>query len=134
MGTESRGPPNRHETFTDLVRALTEHRRGVHADRMATHLLRADAAGTQLVGLLGDGGRAVLYNTASHTLEAVPFDKHGLRRGDAETLWRRLGDAASWVDANRESLAWVHPHLRWVLDIDDDAAAWRYVRYPGSSR
>ena len=121
MATDHPAPPTRTEIHADLFETLAAERHAEHARFMAEALVRERRTGTQLVGLVDDCRRAVFYSPAGRTLVAYWFDEHGVHEEDLDTLWRLLGDAASWVDAHRDALDWVHPHFRWVLDFDDDA-------------
>ena len=116
---------NRYAVFQELHDALADHRRGHHIDRLAAKLLRQDTATTELVALVDGAERVVFYNELSHTLEAVAFDEHGLR-GDRETVWRSIGDAASWVDFRSDDFDWIHPRYRWVLGLDEEQTSWQY--------
>jgi hypothetical protein len=129
MATEHPAPPTRPEIYTDLYETLAVARHAEHARHMVEALLRERRTGRQLVGLVENHQRAVFYSPVGRTLVAYRFDRHGLCESDHDTLWRLLGDAASWVDAHRDDLDWVHPHFRWVLDVEEDVA-WGYP--PGS--
>lgn len=113
-----------HELYTDLFEAIAVNRAGDHAREMATALLRKERRGDQLVGLVDDYRRAVFYSATGRTLVAYEFDEHGISETDVDTLWRALGDAASWVDAHADDLDWIHPRHRWVRDADADT--WQY--------
>lgn len=113
------------DAYEELFAAIAGHRPGVHADRMAARLLRRVAGGRELVALVDDGRRAVFYDASARRMVATPFDEHGVRADGDELLWDRVGDPAAWVDARAGDLDWVHPDYRWVLDLDDDCAAWR---------
>ena len=87
---------------------------------MVESLIRKGRSSDQLVALVADCERAVYYSPHGRTMKGYSFDEHGVRETDVDTLWRLLGDAASWVDAHRENCDWVHPHFRRVLDLDDE--------------
>ncbi len=118
--------PNRREIFYDLYDVLALHHNAEHADRMTQALLRVESDGKDLVGLIDDHQRAVYYSSTGRSLKGYAFDKHGVREADMDSVWRLLGDAASWVDAHQEELDWIHPHYRWVLDLEDDRDEWVY--------
>lgn len=127
MGTTPQDTgPSRRLVFTDLFDELAVHRHAEYAGRMAGALLRLERDGKDLVGLVDDRQRAVYYSSAGRTLRAYAFDKHGVREADVDTLWRVLSDAASWVDAHRDELDWIHPHYRWVLELEDDRGVWTF--------
>lgn len=127
MATDHPATPTRTEIYTDLYETLAVERHAEHAGHMIEALLRERRGGRQLVGLVDDYRRAVFYSPAGRTLVAYRFDKHGLHEAALDTLCRLLGDAASWVDAHRDDLDWIHPHFRWVLDLEDDGA-WSNAR------
>lgn len=126
MATDQPSPPTRTEIYTDLFDVLAVERNAEHARYMAESLVRKSRTGKQLVGLVDCCQRAVFYSPSGRTLVAYRFDKHGVYESDYDTLWRLLGDAASWVDAHRDDLDWVHPHFRWVLDFED-SEEWGYA-------
>ncbi|AFK18085.1 hypothetical protein E6P09_04825 [Haloferax mediterranei ATCC 33500] len=103
--------------FHDIVSTLRETRSGVHQHRMAQTLLQKDASGSRLVALIDDAERAVFFNPASRTLEAVPFDRDGTHESDAKSLSQRLSDPTAWVETHAASLEWVHPHYRWACGM-----------------
>lgn len=72
------------------------------------------------MALVDDGEGAVFYHPAAHTLLSYPFDTSGLDESNVETLWRRLGDPATWIDSHSEGVDWVHPRYRWVRNFDDE--------------
>nr|WP_089805513.1 hypothetical protein [Halogeometricum rufum] len=98
---------DRTELYTDLYSKLSETHRGTHQ-------------GSRLVALVDECERAVLFNTASRTLESTPFDKHGVYLEESEVLWRQISDPASWIDAHIHESDWVHPHYRWACDLGDE--------------
>lgn len=100
------------ECFVALVEALEESPRDVRPGRAARALVRLESSGHQLVGLLEGGARAVVYNNASRSLVALPFDDRGVSVAAEETLRSRLDAPGSWVDAYRTELSWVHPRYR----------------------
>jgi len=118
--------PDRRLVYYDLHDELAFHRHAVYAGHMTQALLRRENDGADLVGLTEDHNRAVYYSNTGRTLQAYAFDKHGVDDADTETLWRLLSDAASWVDANQNELDWIHPHYRWVLDLEDDRDEWGF--------
>ncbi|MFB6127183.1 MAG: hypothetical protein ABEJ79_07830 [Halolamina sp.] len=65
------------------------------------------------------------YSAAARTLVSYEFDRHGVRETEAETLWRALGDAGSWVDAHEDDLDWVHPRYEWATTLDEEKT-WEY--------
>ncbi|MEF8800163.1 MAG: hypothetical protein V5A38_01930 [Halolamina sp.] len=127
MGTtpEHTGP-SRRRVYTDLFDELAFHRHAEYAGHMARALLRMERDGKDLVGLTDDHERAVYYSSAGRTLRGYAFDKHGVREAEFDTVWRLLSDAASWVDAHQDQLDWIHPHYRWVLDLEDDRDVWGF--------
>lgn len=112
---------DRQAVFEDLYDALAELRSGAHLGAMAQRLLREGG----LVALVEGGERAVFYRPESLSIVVCGFDVGGVEAG--ETLWRRAGDPAAWVDANRERVDWVHPRFRWVLELDGEQSAWVVV-------
>ena len=116
--------PSRRQVYDDLYDQLALHHDLEHADRMAHALLRVESDGKDLVGLVDDHQRAVYYSTTGHSLKGYAFDEHGVREADVDSVWRLLSDAASWVDAHQEELDWIHPHYRWVLDLETGADEW----------
>ena len=127
MGTDDRRPESdRQAAFTDLASTVQVTRGGVHAREMAAAVFRHTTGSTTLVGLIDGCERAVFYDADARALTAVPLDEYGLHRADAERLWNRLSDPATWVDAHANDLEWVHPRYRWVLDAD--ATVWHTRR------
>lgn len=118
--------PNRRQVYYDLYDELAFHKNGEHADRMTEALLRMERDGKSLVGLIDDRQRAVYYSSTGRSLKGYEFDRHGVQEADIDSVWRLLSDAASWVDAHQDELDWIHPHYRWVLDIDDDRDEWSF--------
>lgn len=49
------------------------------------------------------------------------FDRHAVRETAVDTPWRRLSDAASWVDLDQEARDRIDPDLRCLLDDDPTA-------------
>jgi len=49
--------------------------------------------------------RAVYYSSTGRSLKGYSFDKLGIREANVDSVWRFLGDAASWDDAHHEKLA-----------------------------
>ena len=128
MATQSVPPTiDRQLLFEDLTDTLTDLRSGRTAATLAQLLVREDYS-TDLVALVDDGGRAVFHHPAAHTLLSYPFDTSGLDESNAETLWRRFGDTATWSDAHSEGVDWVHPRYQWVLDLDAEQSSWSYER------
>lgn len=126
MGADGSHPrPTRTDLYADLFEALATRRDAEHARHAAEALVRKNSTGDQLVALADDCERAVFYSPNGRTLTGYAFDKHGIRETDVDTLWRLLSDAASWVDARQADLDWVHPHFRWVLDVDE-VDGWGY--------
>lgn len=113
---------DRQAVYADLASTLQALHGGVHARDMARAIFRHATGANTLVGLGEDGERAVFYQANARTLVAVPLDEHGLHHDDSERLWNRLTDPTGWIDAHGETLAWVHPRYRWVLDAD--VSAW----------
>lgn len=118
--------PSRRRIYTDLFEELAFHRHAEYAGHMAQALLRMENDGKDLVGLTDDHERAIYYSSTGRTLQGYAFDKHGVREAEFDTVWRLLSDAASWVDAHQDQLDWIHPHYRWVLDIDGDRDEWTF--------
>lgn len=112
MGADSHRPSlTRTSLYRDLYDTLAMFRNAEHAYHMAEALVRKDGTGDQLVALVDDCERAVCYLLIGQTLKNYPFGKHGVVEADVDTLWRSLGDAASWVDAHEEECDWMHPHF-----------------------
>jgi len=122
MGTDRTAGGDRQAVFAELTSTLQALRGGVHARDMAAAVFRHATGATALVGLEGDGERAVFYEGNARTLTAIPLDAHGLDHTGTELLWNRLSDPTGWVDARGDDLAWVHPRYRWVLAAD--VSAW----------
>lgn len=93
---------------------------------MTEALIRKDSTAEQLVALVDDCERAVFYNPNGRTMKAYRFDRHGIREVNFDTLWRLLSDAASWVDAHESVYDWIHPDIRWVLDVPESEDEWAY--------
>lgn len=127
MGIKEHQPPTSRTTLhADLFDALARSRNAEHAHLMAEALIRKDSTAEQLVALVDDCERAVFYHPNGRMMKAFKFDHHGLREPDFDTLRRLLSDAASWVDANKEKCDWIHPDIRWVLDITESEDEWIY--------
>lgn len=126
MATDHPAAPTRTAVYTELFDVLAAERNAEHAHRMAEALVRKGRTGARLVGLVDDCRRAVFYSSTGRTLVAYRFDGHGVSESDCDTLRRPLGDAASWVDAHRDDLDWVHPHFRRVLGFDE-RSEWAYA-------
>lgn len=127
MGTTSEGSgPTRMQVYHDLFDELAYHRHAEHAGEMTEALLEREHTGTDLVGLTDDHQRAVYYSTTGRSLTGYAFDEHGVREADIDSVWRLLSDAASWVDAHQDELDWIHPHYRWVLNLEEDCNGWAY--------
>ncbi|MFC6723517.1 hypothetical protein ACFQE1_03750 [Halobium palmae] len=103
--SEATRQTRRLDRFWELFEEIATHRRGVHADRMALHLLRFETETRELVALLDDAERAVYYNTARMLL-SVRFDKHGVDEGSEELHARALTDPASWLDLYHQRVCW----------------------------
>jgi hypothetical protein len=110
---EAKGPDQRrHRTrrldrFRDLFDVLATRRNAVHANRMATHLLRYETATRELIALLDGAERAVFYTVGARSLVSVAFDKHGVDETSQELLLCELGDPDAWVEAYRAGVCWV---------------------------
>lgn len=102
--------------FEELVAILQRERGGVHASVMAKWLFVHAREGRVLVAVLAGGERAVFYSPNARVLVAVPFDEHGVDRDSATRLLDDLHEPASWVAAQKGTLAWVHPRYRWMAD------------------
>lgn len=102
--------------FGELRTALVRLRGDHGADAMARHLVRRDFR-QELVAILDDGRRAAYYDPLARRIDVLPFDETGLDDDAAEVPWRSVEDPASWVDARRGDLDWVHARYRWVLDL-----------------
>jgi hypothetical protein len=114
------------QVYHDLFDELAYHRTAEDAGHMTQALLKKEHNGTDLVGLTEDHQRAVYYSSNGRSLKGYAFDKHGVHEGDVDVIWRLLSDAASWVDANQDELDWIHPHYRWVLNLEEDCSGWAY--------
>lgn len=127
MGTNTRAPPTKRTVLHgDLFEILARYRTAEHAHLMAEALIRKDSTAEQLVALIDDCERAVFYHPNGRTMKAYTFDHHGIREADFDTFWRLLSDAASWVDTHQEECDWIHPDIRWVLDVPDNEDEWIY--------
>ena len=114
---------DRQALFEDLYDALVEFRSGAHLGTMAQRLLREG----ELVALVETGERAVFYWPNSFAVVACSFGAGEVEMGDGKVLWRRVCDPAAWVDANAESVDWVHPRYRWILDLDGEQTTWAFL-------
>jgi hypothetical protein len=101
----------RRDIFVNLAEELQIQRSGVHSAKMAENLFRF-GGGRDLVGVGREAKRAIYYETASRSLVAVRFDKHGVYAGEQELLQRELDDPTAWVEAYGGGLVWVHPRYR----------------------
>ena len=101
----------RRDVFVNLTEELQLRRSGVHSAKMAKNLFRFEE-GRDLVGIGHKAKRAIYYETASRSLVAVQFDKHGVYTGEQELLQRELNDPTAWVEAYGSGLVWVHPRYR----------------------
>jgi hypothetical protein len=101
----------RRDIFVNLVEELQIRRPGVHSSKMAENLFRFEE-GRDLGGIGYEAKRAIYYETASRSLVAVRFDKHGVYAGEQELLQRELDDPTAWVEAYGSGLVWVHPRYR----------------------
>lgn len=123
---EARSVPqviDRQHLFEELVDVLIELRSGRTAPTLAQVLVRADYDG-DLVALVAGGDRAVFFRPGGRVLVSYPFDAGGVDECNSETLWRRVGDPAAWVDAHCEAVDWVHPRYRWVLELGAEESSW----------
>jgi len=109
--TDSGEKIRRREVFVNLAEEFQLRRSGVHSAKMAEKLFRFEE-GRDLVGIGHEAKRAIYYETASRSLVAVQFDKHGVYAGEQELLQRELDGPAAWVDAYGDGLVWVHPRYR----------------------
>ena len=114
---------DRQVLFEDLYDALAELRSGAHIGLMAQRLLREG----RLVALVDEGERAVFYRPDSFSVVAWSFGAGGVEVDDTKTLWRRVCDPGAWVDANVDRVDWVHPHYRWILDLDGERTTWAFL-------
>lgn len=126
MGTDDRRvATDRQTVYEDLAGRLQTLRDGTHGGRLAQDLLRYAGDGRELVALVDDGERAVVYHASSRILHSVPVQRDGVHGEAAERVGSRLSDPATWVDAVADDdLAWVHPRYRWVLTSERDS--WWY--------
>lgn len=102
--------------YGELRTALVRLRGDAGADAMARHLVRRDFR-RELVALVDRGTRAAYYDPLARRIRVLPFDETGLDDRAGEASWRSVEDPASWVDARRDDLDWVHGRYRWVLDL-----------------
>jgi|GEM_PF-6718197 len=109
----------RYQLFDELV----EHHQGNHIDEMVTYLLRRDLE-EELIALADDATLAIYFAPLARTVRAFEFDEYGIEETDVARQWRRCGDPAAWIDANRERLDWVHPRYEWVLELVADESVW----------
>ena len=109
--TNSGGTIRRRDTFVNLAEELQIQRSGVHGAKMAENLFRFEN-GRDLVGIGHEAERAIYYETASKSLVAVRFDKHGVYAGERELLQRELDDPTAWVKAYGGGLVWLHPRYK----------------------
>jgi hypothetical protein len=101
----------RRDVFVSLAEELQVRRSGVHGAKMAENLFRFED-GRDLAGIGHEAERALYYETASQSLVAVRFDKHGVYAGARELLQRELDDPTAWVEAYGGGLVWTHPRYR----------------------
>jgi len=106
--TDSKERIRRHDVFVNLAEELQTRRSGTHSTKMAENLFRFEA-GRDLVALGYEAERAIYYETASQSLVAVQFGKHGVYAGEQELLRREFDDPTAWVEAYGGGLVWVHP-------------------------
>ena len=109
--TNSEEGIRRRDVFVNLVEELQIRRSGVHSAKMAENLFRFEE-GRDLVGIGQEAERAIYYETASRSLVAVQFDKHGVYAGEQELLQRDLDDPTAWVEGDGSGLVWIHPRYR----------------------
>lgn len=109
--TDSGEGIRRRDVFVNLAEELQLRRSGVHSAKMAENLFRFEQ-GRDLVGIGHEAKRAIYYETASRSLVAVQFDKHGVYAGEQELLQRELDDPTAWVEAYGSGLVWIHPRYR----------------------
>lgn len=111
MTTNSAANIRRHDTLVNLAAELQIQRGGFHSEKMAENLLRFETT-RDLVGIGHAAERAIYYETASRSIVAVRFDKHGVYSGERELLQRELNDLTAWVEAYGDRLVWTHPRYR----------------------
>lgn len=104
------------DLYGELRTALVRLRGDAGADAMARRLVRRDFR-QELVALVDGGTRAAYYDPLARRIHVLPFDESGIDDGAGEVPWRSVEDPASWVDARRDDLDWVHGRYRWVLDL-----------------
>jgi hypothetical protein len=95
----------------NVVEELQIRRSGVHSAKMAENLFRSEE-GRDLIGIGHEAERAIYYETASRSLVAVRFDKHGVYTSKQKLLQREIDDPTAWVEAYGDGLVWVHPRYR----------------------
>ena len=109
--TDSRKKIRRRDVFVNLAEELQLRRSGVHSAKMAENLFRFEE-GRDLVGVGHEAKRAIYYETASRSLVAVQFDKHGVYAGEKELLQCEINDPTVWIETYGSRLVWVHPQYR----------------------
>lgn len=95
--------------FGSLYEFLCQCKSGVHQDKMAQELFRAETETRHLVGITENCERAVFYLEKTEEIISVPFDPHGLINRDAKTIWQKQANTESWIDSVLPELDWVHP-------------------------
>lgn len=106
----------------ELAGAITKARGGMGAGAMAYELLKCDKQSHHLIGVVGQGEKAVFYESGRWGVVAILFNESGVdglgkskmdqlkRRATAELFVRGKGEAF-WT--------WGHPRYRWVCGFLD---------------